>query len=122
MATSGGIVPRLRIKLGGVRLLGPGKADLLDAIARLGSISAAARELRMSYKRAWMLVDEMNRHFREPIVAASFGGAGGGGAHLTPLGREALDRYRHMVAALESDPGGDIAWLHEHAVAPYPEE
>jgi molybdate transport system regulatory protein len=90
------IKPKLRILLGAQIAIGPGKADLLDAVARTGSISAAAREMGMSYRRAWMLVDTMNRCFHEPLVEASKGGSGGGGARVTDLGLEVLARYRAM--------------------------
>ena len=79
-------------------MLGPGKVDLLEAIARKGSISAAAREMDMSYRRAWLLVETMNRSFRQPLVGAAKGGRHGGGAVLTPSGKEALARYRAMEA------------------------
>ena len=88
--------PRIRILLGAVIAMGPGKADLLEAIAATGSISAAARRMRMSYRRAWTLVDTMNRCFREAVVETATGGRAGGGARLTPFGREVLDRYRAM--------------------------
>lgn len=88
--------PRLRILFGPDIALGPGKAALLDAVARSGSISAAAREMGMSYRRAWLLVDTMNRCFKAPLVEASKGGAGGGGARVTELGLEVLARYRAM--------------------------
>jgi molybdate transport system regulatory protein len=88
--------PRLRILLGAAIAIGPGKADLLEAIDRCGSISAAARDLGMSYRRAWQLADVMNRSFRERLVAAGTGGKRGGGAALTPFGREVLARYRAM--------------------------
>jgi molybdate transport system regulatory protein len=90
------IKPRLRILLGADIAIGPGKADLLDAVARTGSISAAAREMGMSYRRAWLLVDTMNHAFRAPLVEAAKGGAGGGGARVTTFGLEALARYRAM--------------------------
>lgn len=90
--------PRLRILLGSEIAIGPGKADLLDALARTGSISAAAREMGMSYRRAWLLVDTMNRSFRAPLVESAKGGAGGGGARITDLGLEVLARYRAMEA------------------------
>jgi molybdate transport system regulatory protein len=99
--------PSLRILLGAVIAMGPGKADLLEAIARTGSISAAAKEMGMSYRRAWMLVDTMNRCFRTPLIDAATGGSRGGGASLTPLGEEALARYRemeaHAVAAINAE-------------------
>lgn len=79
---------------------GPGKAQLLDAIERAGSISAAARELGMSYRRAWLLVDTMNRCFREPLVHSAPGGKHGGGAEVTEAGRRIRQRYRQMEQAL----------------------
>jgi molybdate transport system regulatory protein len=88
--------PRLRILLGAEIAIGPGKADLLDALARTGSISAAAREMGMSYRRAWLLVDTMNHAFRSPLVQAAKGGAGGGGARVTEFGLRVLARYRAM--------------------------
>jgi molybdate transport system regulatory protein len=92
-------VPRLRVLYGSAIAIGPGKADLLDAIARTGSISAAGRAMRMSYRRAWLLVDTMNRCFRGPLVEASKGGPHGGGARLTPLGAEVLACYRALEAS-----------------------
>ena len=88
--------PRLRILLGAAVALGPGKADLLDAVVETGSISAAARAMGMSYRRAWTLIDAMNSDFKLPLVESSAGGSGGGGAHLTETGHEALRRYRAM--------------------------
>lgn len=76
--------------------MGPGKADLLEAIDRAGSISGAARAMGMSYKRAWDLVETMNRCFRQPLVATATGGSNGGGAHVTDFGHEVLRRYRDM--------------------------
>jgi molybdate transport system regulatory protein len=76
--------------------MGPGKADLLDAIAESGSISAAARKLGMSYRRAWLLVDTMNASFKSPLVETLTGGAQGGGAQVTDLGRDVVRRYRQM--------------------------
>ncbi len=76
--------------------LGPGKVALLEAVAETGSISGAARAMAMSYRRAWLLVDELNRMFRAPLVEAQPGGAGGGGAALTPLGREVVAHYRSI--------------------------
>ncbi len=88
----------MRVLLGAAIAIGPGKADLLDAIAASGSISAAAKRMGMSYRRAWLLVDTMNGCFRAPLVASTRGGMGGGGARLTPLGGEVLARYRGMEA------------------------
>ena len=90
--------PQIRILLGSATTIGPGKVGLIEAIARTGSISAAARELGMSYRRAWVLVDSVNQHSREPVVATATGGRGGGGARVTPFGEEVLSRYRAMEA------------------------
>ena len=90
--------PRLRILFGAEIALGPGKADLLEAIVRTGSISAAGRELGMSYRRAWNLVEVMNRSFRSPLVETLTGGSGGGGARVTDFGADVLTRYRAMEA------------------------
>jgi molybdate transport system regulatory protein len=98
---------RIRIAYGENIAIGQGKADLLDAIGRTGSISAAARELEMSYRKAWLLVDEMNQSFRSPVVVAAKGGPRGGGAQVTDLGQEALTRFRRIQAkastAIEAD-------------------
>jgi molybdate transport system regulatory protein len=89
----------LRIDFGPDRALGPGKIRLLEAIRKTGSISKAGRSLSMSYRRAWLLVDDMNRCFREPAVVTQPGGARGGGAALTPFGAELIEKYR----AIESE-------------------
>lgn len=87
---------RLRIVFPNERQIGPGKMDLLEAIARTGSISSAARDLGMSYRRAWLLVDETGRLFKRPIVTTSAGGAHGGGAALTDFGRALVAAYRRI--------------------------
>jgi molybdate transport system regulatory protein len=89
---------RLRLDLAPGVSLGPGKAELLRGIAETGSISAAGRRIGMSYKRAWQLVDCLNRDFAAPLVSASRGGAHGGGAALTPLGAEVLTLYQSLQA------------------------
>ena len=89
-------IPRLRILLGAAVALGPGKADLLEAVVDAGSISGAARSMGMSYRRAWTLIDAMNLDFKKPLVETSAGGSGGGGARITETGEEALRRYRAM--------------------------
>lgn len=89
-------VLRIGIPVGDAYPMGPGKAALLEAIQETGSISAAARALDMSYRKAWIMVDTMNRHFREPLVSASKGGLQGGGAVVTAAGLEALRRYREL--------------------------
>ncbi len=90
--------PRLSIRIvfGDDAMLGPGKADLLERIRQTGSIAAAGRTMSMSYKRAWMLVEEMNRVFREPLVESTRGGARGGGAQLTEAGETVLANYRKL--------------------------
>lgn len=91
-----------RLYCGDEIAMGPGKADLLEAIAAHGSISAAGRAMGMSYRRAWLLVDTMNRCWRDPLVATSPGSAHGGGARLTPLGITVLAQYRTLQANLVS--------------------
>lgn len=92
---------RLKLKLqlycGEEIAMGPGKADLLEAIAREGSISGAARTMGMSYRRGWMLVDTMNRCFAHPLVEARAGGGSKAGARLTAEGEAALADYRALV-------------------------
>lgn len=89
--------PRVRILIGDGMVLGPGKVDLLEAIGRTGSISAAGRELGMSYRRAWLLVDALNHMFPNPLVTAAPGGSHGGGAKLTDYGRGVAAAYRRVV-------------------------
>jgi molybdate transport system regulatory protein len=91
--------PRLiiRLELGGLRI-GPGKVSLLEEIGRSGSISAAGRALRMSYRRAWELVEDLNRGLGTPAVETAAGGAGGGGARLTPAGEAVISQYRAIEA------------------------
>jgi molybdate transport system regulatory protein len=84
----------VRIDFGADRALGPGKIRLLETIRKTGSISKAGRSLDMSYRRAWLLVDDMNHCFREPVVTTKPGGAQGGGAVLTPFGAELIEKYR----------------------------
>jgi molybdate transport system regulatory protein len=98
---------RLRVVLRPGVALGPGKIDLLEAIAETGSIRAAGSRFKMSYRRAWSLVAELNEMFERPLVIAEAGGRGGGGATLTPLGRLVVKRFRNMEkdawSAAESD-------------------
>jgi molybdate transport system regulatory protein len=98
---------RLRVMQGDTIAFGPGKAALLLAIDRTGSISGAAREMEMSYRRAWLLVEEMNRCFNQPLVETATGGAKGGGARVTELARDVVASYQRMQkkadAAIEKD-------------------
>ena len=107
---------RLKLKLqlycGDEIAMGPGKADLLEAIAREGSISGAGRAMGMSYRRAWLLVDTMNRCFRAPLVETHPGGGQNAGARVTPEGARALASYRALSAQVEGGvPGADFRAL-----------
>jgi molybdate transport system regulatory protein len=92
----------LRIDLGEDRAVGPGKIRLLEAIRDTGSISKAGVALGMSYRRAWLLVDDMNKCFSEPVIAAQVGGSHGGGAALTPFGNRLIDQYRAIETEAHS--------------------
>ena len=98
----------LRVLLGSPVAMGPGKAALLEAIAAHGSISGAARAMGMSYRRAWVLVDAMNRAFKAPLVRTATGGPRGGGGALTKTGRTALHRYRTMEAKAHASVAPDM--------------
>ena len=89
----------LRLDLPCGARIGPGKVVLLEAIASTGSISAAGRALKMSYRRAWELVEDLNRHLGTAVVATAAGGSGGGGARLTATGQAVVDTYRAIEAA-----------------------
>jgi molybdate transport system regulatory protein len=101
--------PRLRVLLGEAIALGPGKARLMAEIGRTGSISAAARAMEMSYRRAWLLVAEMNASFRGPLIVSATGGRKGGGAEVTDLGRNVLARYHAMEAKAARALSADMA-------------
>ncbi len=102
---------RLRIVLESDIAIGPGKADILEGIKETGSIAAAGRRMGMSYKRAWLLVETMNRCFRAPLVVTSRGGRAKGGAVLTATGDEVLGRYRRMEALTAAAIEGELAGL-----------
>lgn len=95
-AKSSKLKPQIRILFRKAIAMGPGKADLLRAIAETGSISAAARQMEMSYRRAWLLVDTMNQCFNSPLVETATGGSRGGGARVTEFGKDVLNRYQRM--------------------------
>ena len=95
-AKSSAVHPRFRIVCGKEIAFGPGKADLLELIAETGSIGKAASRMKMSYMRAWSLIQTMNRCFKKPLVTATHGGEGGGGAELTETGRQILVLYRQL--------------------------
>ena len=100
MPMIGALKVKAQILCGEEFAMWPGKADLLEAIAKEGSISAAGRALGMSYRRSWLLVDTMNRCWTAPLVETTAGGGKGKGARLTPLGREVLRGYRALEAGL----------------------
>lgn len=102
---------KLSIVLASGARIGPGKAKLLEGIRDTGSISAAARDMGMSYKRAWLLIDSINQAFETPAVMAATGGHRGGGARLTEFGRDLLDRYRRMEAKAHMDFADDLSSL-----------
>lgn len=116
---------KLRLWLGDQIALGPGKAELLAAVAEQGSISASAKALGMSYRRAWLLVDTMNRCFREPLVSTGVGGKGGGGARLTPSGEQVLATYRALLVQLQREADAGLSsllpLLRDAPLPPHPE-
>jgi molybdate transport system regulatory protein len=115
---------RLKLKLqlycGDEIAMGPGKADLLEAIAREGSISAAGRALGMSYRRAWLLVDTMNRCFAKPLVETHPGGGKNAGARVTSAGETALAAYRRLSAQVEGGVAGADYQVLETAIRKVP--
>ncbi|MDQ6917653.1 MAG: winged helix-turn-helix domain-containing protein [Pseudomonadota bacterium] len=102
---------RLRIFNGADIAVGPGKIELLEAIANTGSITAAAKSLGMSYRRAWLLIDTMNRCFKTRVVETEAGGNRGGGTQLTALGAEVVRRYRTIEARAGKAGAAEIAAL-----------
>jgi molybdate transport system regulatory protein len=104
----------LRIDFPPADRLGRGKIRLLELIRETGSISAAGRAMDMSYRRAWMLVDQLNHMFTEPAVDRQRGGKQGGGAQLTPFGEELIVRFRAMERQAENAMRQDLDWLQQH--------
>ena len=107
---------KITLVLGSGARIGPGKAALLESVQATGSISAAARDMGMDYKRAWLLVDSLNRAFDIPVVQRAIGGAGGGGATLTPFGADLLARYRRLEAAAAATAADDLEAMERHAL------
>jgi molybdate transport system regulatory protein len=101
----------IRLDLAAGARIGPGKVALLEQIDATGSISAAGRKLGMSYRRAWVLVEELNRTFKEPVVSAHSGGAGGGGASLTAFGARLVAGYRAIEAEAQASAAERLAGL-----------
>lgn len=102
---------RMRIQAGDAIAIGPGKVALLEAIAQTGSITAAAKRLEMSYRRAWLLLDELNRCLRKPAVESAQGGARGGGSALTETGHRVIALYRRIDETASKACQADIAQL-----------
>jgi molybdate transport system regulatory protein len=98
--------------------MGPGKARLVAAIDATGSISAAARAMGMSYRRAWQLVDALNESFSQPVVLTATGGRRGGGASVTPFGRQLIRRYRTMENKASAAIAADLAEFSTHLRKP----
>ena len=97
---------------GGEMVFGRGRAELLEAIDRTGSISAAARRMGLSYRHAWAMLDSSEKHLRRELVERARGGAGGGGARMTAYGRRLLERYRSVeteFAALAGKKANELA-------------
>ena len=101
----------IRIDLANGDRIGPGKIALLEAIASTGSISGAARALGMSYRRAWLLVEEINKSLRQPAVQAGPGGKAGGGAVVTKSGQQIVGLYRSVESHALAASGGDFRAL-----------
>ena len=106
-------VVRFRVDFAKGSYVGPGKIQLLEAIRKSGSLSQAARDLGMSYRRAWLLVDSLKNSFREPLTVASTGGKGGGGVQLTEFGETLIDSYRSLEREIDK-----LAQRHLQAVIP----
>jgi molybdate transport system regulatory protein len=102
---------RMRIRKDGTVALGPGKVELLEAVREHGSISAAARSLDMSYRRAWLLIDELNQSLKSPATVSEQGGQSGGGCVLTPVGENIVRLYRDVEAQAEKACATQIAEL-----------
>ncbi|MBB3563567.1 molybdate transport system regulatory protein [Rhizobium sp. BK512] len=115
------LTPVLRITFPDDDRLGRGKMELLEHIRETGSISAAGRAMDMSYRRAWLLVAEMNRMFKAQVVESQRGGQKGGGAALTPFGDQLLARFRNMEKTVRSSLADDLTWL-ENNRNPQPDD
>lgn len=105
---------KIRITNGVDVAMGPGKADLLEALDQCGSISAAAKHMGMSYRRAWELVDVMNKCFDQPLVLSAAGGQHGGGAQLTEFGRLVLQTYRDIVIKAQLSAQSELTMILSH--------
>ena len=105
------VIVRPRVYIGDSIVLGPGKIDLLRLVGETHSISAAARALRIPYKRAWLLVDSLNEGFGRPVIVPTRGGKGGGGTILTPLGQELLNLYTALEQRINAESAAELEAL-----------
>ena len=101
----------IRVVLEPAGAIGPGKVRLLELVGETGSIAAAGRAMRMSYRRAWILVDDVNQLFNQPVVTTSVGGKAGGGAALTPFGQELVKRYRAIETEAANAANAHLAFM-----------
>jgi len=104
----------LRVVGAGAPAMGPGKAELIERIAQTGSISAAARAMGMSYRRAWQLVDALNAAYKEPVVVTAIGGQRGGGARVTPHGKRLAAQFRAMEVKASTAIAADLKRFTRH--------
>jgi molybdate transport system regulatory protein len=102
---------RLRISVGETLAIGPGKIALLEAVGKTGSITAAARSINMSYRRAWLLLDELNSSLKKPALQSAQGGQHGGGTELTAVGQALIERYRRIELTASKACAEDIKGL-----------
>lgn len=109
---------KIRIQHQGQIALGPGKIELLQHIASQGSISAAAKQMRMSYRRAWELVDMMNRCFDEPVVVSAAGGTHGGGAQVTAFGERLIQAYQQVLEKAARAAADELQLITAHLKHP----
>lgn len=109
------VLVRPRIYIGDGIAIGPGKIDLLRAVGETRSIAAAARSLGLPYKRAWLLIDSLNEGFGRPVVETATGGKGGGGASLTPLGQQLIERYDALETSPNASAGKELQALRDLA-------
>ena len=111
---------RFRVDFGNRCSVGIGKIELLEGIARTGSLSQAAREMRMSYRRAWLLLEDMNLSFNHPVSRASVGGRGGGGVVLTSFGAALVAGYRRLESGLQPLAGACMEEVGRHTKGVHP--
>ncbi|HVH77615.1 MAG TPA: transcriptional regulator [Stellaceae bacterium] len=110
----------LRVDFAAGQSIGHGKIRLLEAVRDLGSIAAAGRSMRMSYRRAWLLIDALNALFAQPVIATKHGGSAGGGAYLTPFGHRLVEHYRAIEKKAAHAAAADLAELEAATTRPDP--